>query len=163
VNTKDAFKGTMSIGEMVLKTYVSDLSDKDLLTRPAPGANTLAWQLGHLIHSENQLVNSVCPGASAELPADFVRAHGREAAGSDDAAGCLPKDRYLRMFDEQRQATLKALDQLPDAELDRPAPKHLERICPNVGGVFTLVGTHVMMHAGQFATARRLLGKPVLI
>ena len=56
-----------------------------------------------------------------------------------------------------------ALDNLPDAELDKPGPKHFEKICPTVGAVFTLIGSHVMMHVGQFAAARRLLGKPVLI
>jgi hypothetical protein len=39
----------------------------------------------------------------------------------------------------------------------------MRRICPTIGSFLILVGNHPMMHAGQFATVRRLLDKPVLI
>jgi hypothetical protein len=42
-----------------------------MLTRPVPGANHPAWQLGHLIVAETNAVNLVKPGAMPELPAGF--------------------------------------------------------------------------------------------
>ena len=73
MNAKDAIRSTMDLSLTVLNSYVSDLSDADLLRRPAPGCNHLAWQLGHLISSEAGLLNAVCPGllktsASAGIP-----------------------------------------------------------------------------------------------
>ena len=40
----------------VSEQYLSDLTDADLLVRPVPGANHIAWQLGHLIQAENWMV-----------------------------------------------------------------------------------------------------------
>ncbi len=163
MNAKDAIKANMDLAGMVLKTYVSDLSDAELMTRPASGSNHLAWQFGHLISSEQQLLSSICPGAAATLPAGFNEQHDKAVTGSDDAAKFLSKQRYIELFDQQREATKTALDSLPDADLDKPGPEHFKRICPTVGAVFNLIANHPMMHAGQFAVARRVLGKPVLI
>ena len=33
---------------------------------------------------------------------------------------------------------------------------------PKLGDFFLLIANHTMMHVGQFTTARRKLGKPVL-
>jgi hypothetical protein len=33
---------------------------------------------------------------------------------------------------------------------------------PTVGAALTMLGAHPMMHAGQFVTVRRKLGKPIL-
>lgn len=163
MNAKDAIKGTMDLAEIVLKTYVGDLSDAELMTRPVKGNNHLAWQLGHLISSEHSLLDGVCPGAGPELPVGFKEQHEKGTVGIDDAAKFLMKQRYLELFDQQRRATKAALDKLPDADLDKPGPEQFKRICPTVGSVFNLIASHPMMHAGQFATARRALGKPVLI
>jgi uncharacterized damage-inducible protein DinB len=162
MNAKDVLNAGMDLGEHVLKTYVSDLSDAELLTRPGPGSNHLAWQLGHLIQSEKQLLEMVCPGAGAEFPAGFGDQHSKESIGSDDPAKFLTKAKYLELFDLQRAATKAALDQLPDADLDKPGPPNFT-MCPTVGLVFNLLANHGTMHSGQFAAARRALGKPVLI
>jgi len=163
MNAHEALKSSMDLGEMVLKTYLSDLSDADLLRRPGTGCNHLAWQIGHLINSEKGLLEMVCPGKGVELPAGFAEQHGKEAAGRDDAAAFLKKDEYLALFDQQRAATKTALDGLSAADLDKAGPEHFAKICPTVGAVFSLIGSHVPMHAGQFVIVRRALGKPVLI
>jgi hypothetical protein len=163
MTTKDALKYQMDTGLMVLKTYVSDLSDADLMIRPAKAANHLAWQLGHLISSEVHLLNGICPGAAIELPAGFANAHSKDSIGIDDRSKFLDKQTYLDLLDKQRAATKAALDKLPDADLDKPGPENMRRICPTVGTVFGLIGGHVLMHSGQFVTVRRMLGKPVLI
>ena len=52
----DVIKNTIDMGHMVLTTYLSDLSDADLMVRAVPGTNHIAWQLGHLIASEHQMM-----------------------------------------------------------------------------------------------------------
>jgi hypothetical protein len=163
MTAKDVLKSHMDMAQMVLTRYLADLSDADLMRRPAPTANHLAWQLGHLINSENGLVNMVCPGVSPALPAGFADQHGKGATGIDDPGRFLTKQQYLELFAKQREATKTALAGLADADLDKPGPDAMKRLCPTVGSVFVLIGNHPMMHAGQFATVRRILGKPIVI
>ncbi len=163
MNAKDAIRGTMGLCQTVLKTYFGDLTDAELMRRPGAGCNHLAWQLGHLIASEGSLLNMVCPGAAAELPAGFAEQHSKETAGSDDASKFCTKQQYSDLFDKVRAATLAALDSLPEAKLDEAGPEPMRSFCPTVGSMFTLIGTHPMMHAGQFVPVRRALGKPVVM
>jgi hypothetical protein len=165
VNAKDVILATYDSSDRVLTTYLSDLSDADLMVRPAEGSNHLAWQLGHLILSERFLLDTVKPGASPPPPAGFDEAHGRDAAstGSDDPGRFQTKQRYLDLLKAQREATKAVLAGLSDADLDAPSAERLRPMFPTVGGVMLLIGTHVFMHSGQFATVRRKLNKPVLI
>jgi hypothetical protein len=148
---------------MVLTTYVNDLDDGDLLRRPAPGCNHLAWQLGHLISSEVGLLNGVCPGQAAELPAGFTDRHSKGNCASDDPSQFCTKQQYLDLYQKVRASTRAALEKLSDADLDQPSPEWIRPRFPTVGHVVNLIGTHPMMHAGQFVVVRRQLGKPVVI
>lgn len=163
MNAKEALRASMDISLMVLNTYVSDLNDADLLRRPAPGCNHLAWQLGHLINSENSLLNGVCPGQGAELPAGFAEHHSKDNRENDDPAQFCSKQQYLDLLQKVRSATAAALEKMPEGDFDKPAPEWLRQRFPTVGHVFALIGTHPMMHAGQFVVVRRQLGKPVVI
>lgn len=163
MNAKDVLKMQMDLGLFVLKQYISDLSDADLMRRPGKGSNHLAWQIGHLISSEAGLAKAVSPDAESVLPAGFAEQHSKEMVGNDDAAKFRSKQEYVDLFDRQRAATLAALEKLSEADLDRPSPENLRKRFPTVGHVLGLIAAHPLMHAGQFVTIRRELGKPVLI
>lgn len=163
MDAKQAIESAMNSGLMVLNKYVGDLDDADLLERPGPGCNHLAWQLGHLIASESFLVNLVCPGQGAALPEGFAEKHSKEKCDVDDPAQFLSRDAYLRLYDEVRAASKQALAALPAERLDEPAPERFRSVFPTVGSVFLLIATHPMMHAGQFVPVRRRKGKPVVI
>ena len=163
MNAKDALRSSANFSSMVLKSYVSDLSDTDLMQRPTKGCNHLAWQLGHLISSEVQLLEGIAPGQGVTLPAGFSEAHSKDQCGDDNAANFLSKDAYVELFDQVRAASLSALDSYPDADLDKPGPEQMRSVCPTIGDMFTLIATHPMMHAGQLVVVRRNLGKPILI
>jgi uncharacterized damage-inducible protein DinB len=163
MNARDAVQTALKSTEGLLDMYVADLSDADLLVRPVPGANTIAWQLGHLITAEPHLVRATLPDAAyPELPAGFAEAHGKEAAASDSPKGFRSKKEYLELFNKTRGATLAALGKLSDADLDRPTQGQMAPFAPTLGALFILVANHTLMHAGQFTVARRKLGKPVL-
>jgi hypothetical protein len=163
MNTKDAIRATAGISDMVVKTYLSDLADADLMRRPGKGCNHLAWQLGHLISSEVQLLAMVAPGKGIELPAGFADAHAKAQCENDDPAAFANRQTYLELYDKVRAASLAALDTFSDADFDKPGPERMRSLCPTVGHMFTLIATHPLMHAGQFVVVRRQLGKPVLI
>jgi hypothetical protein len=160
MNVKDAIKLSLTSTQEMVPMYLSDLSDADLLVRPVPGANTIAWQMGHLIVSEAEIMSKVVPGAtSPQLPAGFAEAHNPEAAKSDSPRGFRSKQEYLDLFDRVRKATIAALDKVSEADLDK---KTGIEYAPTVGAGFLLHATHAMMHAGQFTVVRRKLGKPIL-
>lgn len=163
MNAKDVINSSMDMCTHVLKQYFTDLSDAELLTRPGVGCNHLAWQLGHLIAGEAHLLNQVCPGAAAELPAGFAEAHGKENSTCNDPAKFYTKQQYIDLMDKVRASTKAALEKLPDADLDKPGPESMRNFFPTVGSFFNMIATHPMMHAGQFVPVRRALGKPVVM
>lgn len=163
MNTQQAITSAMDISMMVLRQYLSDLSDADLLRRPGNGCNHLAWQLGHLISSECGLLDAICPGAAPALPPGFKEKHDKANAGSDNPADFNTKQQYLELMETVRAASQKALKGMSDADLDKPSPESLRKFFPTVGQIWVLIATHPLMHAGQFVPVRRALGKPVLI
>ena len=163
MNAKDAIRSAANLGAMVLQTYISDFEDADLIRRPGQGCNHLAWQLGHLISSEVQLLEMVAAGQGTALPDGFADAHSKETCNNDDPANFHGKQTYVELFDKVRAASLAALDSYPESDLDKPAPDDLREFCPTMGDMFTLIATHPMMHAGQFVIVRRQLGKPILM
>ncbi len=163
MNAKDAIRSSANLSTMVLKTYISDLDDADLMRRPGEGCNHLAWQLGHLIFSEVQLLDRVAPGQGIELPDGFADAHSKEECNNDDPAGFHGKRMYVELFDKVRAASLAALDAYAESDFDNPAPEDFRDFCPTMGDMFTMIATHPMMHAGQFVIVRRQLGKPILM
>lgn len=163
MDAKGAIRSSANLCSMVIKAYVSDLDDADLMRRPTDGCNHLAWQLGHVIASEVQLLESIAPGKGTTLPDGFVEAHDKEQAGNDDASAFLGKDAYLALYDQVREASLAALDGCSDEDLDADSPENLRDFAPTVGDVFNLIASHPMMHAGQFVIVRRQLGKPIVM
>ena len=163
MDTRQAIAATLDTSAFVLNSYVGDLSDDELLTRPGEGCNHLAWQLGHLISSEAMLLDMLAPGAAPVLPDGFADKHSKEQAGNDNAADFCTKQEYLDLFDRVHAASKAALEKVSDDELDEPAPENFRKMFPTTGNVWILLATHGMMHAGQFVPARRKLGKPVVI
>jgi hypothetical protein len=163
MDAKEAIRSAMHMGLFVLDKYVADMSDADLLRRPAPGCNHLAWQLGHLISSEAGLIKSACPAHDVELPAGFREAHSKENTASDDPAHFRSKQEYLDLYKKVRARSLAALEEISDEGLAAPGPEQFRAVFPRVLDLFNLVATHPLMHAGQFVVVRRQLGKPVVI
>lgn len=162
MNAKDIIRNTIAAGHELLTTYISDLTNAELMTRPTPEANHVAWQLGHLISSEHQMLSDA-GFAMPDLPDGLAEAHSKEAAGSNDPAKFSSKQEYLHWMGEQRAATLSHLDAVTDADLDKPTPEPMRDYAATVGALFNIIGIHELMHAGQFAPVRRKLNKPILI
>ena len=162
MNAHGAFKAGISGGQHLVVSYLEDLSDADLLVRAVPGANHIAWQLGHLIGAENMMLEAIRPGSMPKLPAGFREKHTKETAKSDNPKNFLTKDEYLALAKEQRSGTLKVLESMSEADFDAPVPEPLSHYLRNVGDIFSMQCTHWVMHAGQWALIRRKLGRPPL-
>jgi DinB superfamily len=159
----EAVRAALASTKEIVNWYLGDLSDTDMLVRPAPGANHIAWQMGHLIYAERGMITGELPGTPyPELPAGFVEQHGKDTAAQDPAKGFRSKDEYLNLFNQVRQATIDALAKLSDADLDKPTTGQMAKFAPKLGNLFLLQANHALMHGGQFSVVRRKLGKPVL-
>ncbi len=150
MNTQQAILATAATSDMVLKGYLSDLDDADLFRRPGPGCNHIAWQLGHLITSEYNLLNMLKPGAAPELPEGFAEKHDKETTGDDNRANFCTKQEYLELYDKFRAASAKVVASISDEELDVENPKEdMRAMVPTVGAMFVLLASHPMMHVAS--------------
>src|SRR5436305_3846049 len=106
MNGTEAIRNTLLSNHQVLGMLLGDLSDADLLVRPVPGSNHIAWQLGHLIHSEAMLIKEqVSDAGYPTFPADFSEIHSQKAA-ANDGPGFRTKSEYVSLFNEVRGATI---------------------------------------------------------
>lgn len=159
MKANEAIKIGIDMSAMVCTPYLDDLSDEDLMRRPHPGCNHLKWQMGHLISAEHSMINTVFPGSMPALPEGFEARYAKETASSDDPAHFDSKEVLMRTHQEQRAATLAALAKLTDADLTKPTPESFQGYAPTVGALFSLQGSHWLMHAGQWVIVRRELGR----
>lgn len=162
MNSRDAIKVGLDMAEFVSLGYLQDLSDADLRHRPCAGANHINWQIGHLVASENHIIQLCVPGSMPNLPDGFAEKYSKETAPVDDASKLLDKEALLAAYRQQRAATLAAMAKLTDADLDRESPEGIRSYAPNFAAAFSLQGSHWLMHAGQWAVIRRQLGRPPL-
>jgi uncharacterized damage-inducible protein DinB len=158
----DTIRTALKATQQLVTWFLGDLSDADLLVRPTPGANHIAWQIGHLIVSERSLGGQLPGAAYPELPAGFAEQHSKETQATDPPAGFAGKATYVELFNRVRQATINAVGKLADADLDRPTQGSMAQYAPTLGALVLLVSNHSLMHGGQFSVVRRKLGKPVL-
>jgi hypothetical protein len=163
MTARDVILRNYAMAESITKAYLAELTAADLLVRPVPGQNHIAWQLGHLIMTEKNFVDGIKPGASPALPPGFEEGHGRDKTNVDDPTKYLAPEDYLRLFDAQREATKAVLNELDEPGLDAPGPERMRQMAPTVGAGFTLMGNHQLMHVGQYVSVRRALGKPIAI
>jgi DinB superfamily len=161
MDIKQAIHSSLAQADMVVEAYLADLKDDELLVRPIPNTNHIAWQLGHLISSERFLIDKVAPGKFEPLPPGFDAAHKKETAGIDDAGKFLTKEEYQRLAKQVRSSTLRIVEGMAPADFDRPVEK-MPASVKTVGDMFFFVSMHWLMHAGQWAIIRRKLGRPPL-
>lgn len=155
-------KLSFELPDMIVRGYLEDLTDEDLLVRPVEKGNHIAWQLGHLIYGETFHINQLVPDSMPPLPEGFSEQHSKQTAASDDLQAFLPKAEYLELMQRQRAGTLAVLEGFSDEELMQPSPEPIRYFGPTVGSVFSGEAIHWTMHAGQWAIIRRKLGKPPL-
>jgi hypothetical protein len=160
MNFKDAVRSSLRISDFLVQGYLADITPDEMMHRPAPEANHIAWQLGHLIAAERHLVEAAAPGSMPALPEGFAERHRRDGPVSDNAADFLLKDEYLRLAKQVRDGTLQVLDKFSDDDFDRPVTARVPPFVKCAGDCFATIGPHWSLHAGQWVVLRRKLGRP---
>src|SRR5258708_18882983 len=106
MNARQAIRLNIDSANMICQGYLGDLTDSELLVRPVPSANHTAWQLGHLIVAENQMIEAACPGSMPALPAGFAEKYTADTSKLDSPGAFHPKSTYMRLIQRQPPATL---------------------------------------------------------
>ncbi len=146
----------------LLKMTVSDFSDQDFLTRPVPGANHAAWQVGHLVGSAHHMVGAVAPGVIPDAFASYGEKYSGKTAGSDDPKQFGSRAELLEAFAQAYAAVVNWATHLTPEEMNKPTPGGMAQFAPTVGHLVLMNGAHISMHLGQLQVLRRKLGKPLL-
>jgi uncharacterized damage-inducible protein DinB len=156
MNVRELLLENLCEARQISRRLLDGLSDAELRMRPAPGTNTIAWQLGHLVVSERAMLapaNVIFP----DLPAGFAARHAKAAAGRDDKTGLLSHSAYLALLEETRSATLAAVGRFSAEDLNRETGIPY---APTTAAVLRALVHHELMHAGQWTIVRRLAGLP---
>jgi hypothetical protein len=161
MNAKDALRQVIEFGHMLTTFYLDGLGDADLLVRSVPGANHIAWQLGHLVAGTRHMLLQLGRPAP-DLPPGFEAAYTPDTASCDDPDKFHSKAEYQSLLAQMKAASLAAVDATPEDQLDASGPEDMREYAPNVAAVLMLLGSHLTMHAGQFVPIRRKLGQPPL-
>jgi uncharacterized damage-inducible protein DinB len=144
---------------MTLK-LIDDMSDQPL-TFPTPkGGNHPLWVLGHLAWTEGQFLQFML-GRPNPL-AHWKDLFGPGTEPSAAAARYPTFDVVRKAFQDQRAETMKVLNTLTDADLDRQCqdcPPELTQFVGTYGQCFLLAIMHAATHRGQVADARRAAGR----
>jgi hypothetical protein len=144
----------------LLAMHLADFTEADMVARPCDVANHVTWQLGHLCVATANLTNLATPGA---MPAPTDEQNARYTAkGASIVDAIETKEQLLKRFNEINERSLAWMQQLTDADMDRPMPEQVRAFVATVGNLAYLHPTHVAMHIGQIQVIRRKLGKPVL-
>ena len=163
MNAIDAIKINLDTADMVCGMYLDDLTDEEAMRRPHAGCNHVNWQLGHLIASDYMMCNGCVPDSLPALPEGFAEKYSKETAASDNAGDFVPKTELLEIGRKQREAIKTTLAGLSDEQLNAASPESFQAYAPTVAAIFSMLGSHWLMHAGQWVVVRRELGRDIVI
>ncbi len=142
---------------------IDDMQDRPL-TFPTPrGGNHPLWVVGHLAWSEGQFQQFLLGQPNPLEHWKDLFGFGTEP--SAEAARYPAFEVVRRAFQDMCAETMRVLDTLTDADLDRPSqdcPPELAPFVGTYGKCFLLAIMHPMAHRGQVADARRAAGRPPL-
>jgi hypothetical protein len=129
------------------------------------GVTNLAWQVGHLAMAEYRLcLERLRPRTSADeelISDEMLLAFGRDSVPASSADSGFHAEEILTVFDRVHARVLEELPGYPDADLDLPPLKPHKYFQTRIAGL-RYAPLHEMIHCGQIAIIRRMLGqKPI--
>jgi len=145
--------------------FLQGLSDDQWFWCPSELTTHIAWQVGHLAVAQYNLCLRRIRGRTAadeSLISDrFIDAFKLGSTPDPAPANNPPLAEIRRVFDAVHQQALTELAPRSDAELDVPVETPHPAFNTKLAAV-EYCPQHELVHAGQIALLRRLLGKPPL-
>ena len=163
MKANEAIQAGIDCADMVCGAYLDDLTNEEAMRRPHAACNHINWQVGHLIASDYMMCNGCISGCVPALPEGFAEKYSKETAASDNADDFVPKDKLMELYRNQRAAIKEVLAGLSDEQLAADAPENMRAYASTVASAFSMLGSHWLMHAGQWVIVRRELGRDIVI
>lgn len=163
MKTTEFIKANLISGKDWLISLIVDMKDAPLTQPTSNGGNHPLWVLGHVIHSESDLLDVFLLGKPNRFPELENCQPGSQP--TTNASDYLTVDQLLVKFDQIRADSLKHLATLSDDDLDQKShapPEHSEPF-GTVGKCYAAMIVHMAFHAGQVADARRAAGRGPLV
>lgn len=128
-------------------------------TVPAGAPYHIAWEVGHLAMAQSRLclerLRTRTPEDDAIISEQFVHTFRRESL-AEDATG-FSAEQIRATFDRVHARILEELPTYPDADLDLPPLAPHPLFATRIAGL-RYAPLHEMIHCGQIAVLRRMLG-----
>ena len=145
--------------------FLEDLSSDEWFWQPDRGVTHIAWQVGHLATSQYGLCllrqRGTLDADENLIPEEFRTSFGK---GSEPVAGSqnnLAAKTIQAVFEGVYEQVQAELAQQTDQQLDVPAGQPHPVFNTKLGAIEWASG-HELVHAGQIALLRRLMGKQPL-
>jgi hypothetical protein len=148
----DVLRGALQMSDHLISTMLEDMRDAPLTQPTSQGGNHPLWVIGHLTYTEGSLHHMISGEPNPVEHWKDLFAGGSEP--SDDASRYPALDEVLAKYRQLQAANLKRLDGMDDAALDSP-----QRNFGTVGQAYMAISMHRMLHLGQVADARRVVGR----
>ncbi len=164
MKTIDYIRMSLETSKAFTFGLLDDMKDSPLTQPTATGGNHPLWILGHLTYAEANIVNHIILGNENPL-IGWKEMFGSGIEPTTEASDYLPWDEVRQKFDEVRTQTMSVLNGLSEDDLDAPSkncPPEREAFFGKVGQCFLVLTLHPMMHYGQIADSRRVLGRKPL-
>ncbi len=138
---------------------VNSIPLAEWFTAPPGGVSHIAWQVGHTAMAEYRLcLERLRPRTTADeslIPDDFLTVFGRESLPARVTGYTAEEIRSV--YDRVHTRILEELPTYPDAELDLPPLKPHPLFTTRIASL-RYAPLHEMIHCGQLAMIRRMLG-----
>lgn len=163
MQVKDFIKMALENSKNWAMGLIGDMKETPLV-QATPGGNHPLWVLGHIVHSESQLLDVMIQGKENRYP-EYEEKFGTGSTPTTNADDYPSYEELAGKFEEIRAASLEYLDSLSDSDLDNKshAPEEYSDWFGSVGKCYAAMAAHVGMHTGQVADSRRAAGKPPLM
>ena len=165
MSTLALLRHQIEMSKKMTSGLLADMHDAPM-TFPTPnGGNHPTWVAGHLAYAEGSLVQHMMLGEANPL-IEWQSLFGIGSQPTADAADYPPLTELLAKWDEMREYTLKVLDSLTEADLEKPSanvPEGREENFGTYGKILTMVAFHPLLHRGQVSDARRAAGRDALM
>ncbi len=147
------------------QSFLKDLTAAEWYWSPAELTTHVAWQVGHLAVAQYNLclrrIRDRTTADEALIPDGYLDAFKLGSQPAADRAKVPPLDEINRVFEAVYQQALAELAGHSDAEFDQPVEQPHPVFKTKLGAI-EWCSQHELVHAGQIALLRRLMGKPPL-
>lgn len=145
--------------------FLVGLADDEWFWCPQGATTHIAWQVGHLAVAQYNLclrrIRGRTPADESLISDQFIDWFKLGSQPQADRAANPPLAEIRRVFADVHQLGVHELSGRSDAELDVPVEQPHPVFKTKLGAI-EWSAQHELIHAGQIALLRRLMGKPPL-